>query len=400
MPQETNFQEFQAGLKNHIPALDGLRAIAIIWVMLHNGTLDKLISLQTIPEKAITLIMNTGWMGVQMFFVLSGFLITGILLDAKKNNHNNIYKQFYMRRVLRIFPIYYVFLILAFIAAVSLQNTPSWLNLAYDHKWWYIFYTINWIQAFEKVGFSHFWSLAVEEQFYIFWPVIIISLSAFRLYATCLLLITLSITFRLALTIYDLKFAESAAYVFTLSRLDALAIGSLLAITLRDESMFIKTRKSMFYIMIISIIYILLTLASTHSFDPVSTSWTVLNQTMAALLFVSLIYYSLDINSTLKYSRIHIRILSLNWMRSIGKYSYAMYIFHLPVAFLLHNHLSNDFLTIFSFAGDSKNIIVFTLDLLLLFILTYCLAWCSWRLIELPFLNLKRHFPMTKQPSL
>ncbi|MEJ2361078.1 MAG: acyltransferase family protein [Gammaproteobacteria bacterium] len=98
-------------LRSHMPQLDGVRGIAILWVILHNAALDNVGPSQSLLMSVIDMLGNMGWVGVQLFFVLSGFLITGILLDGR--GATNQFRHFYARRTLRIFPLYYGFLCLA-----------------------------------------------------------------------------------------------------------------------------------------------------------------------------------------------------------------------------------------------------------------------------------------------
>jgi len=392
--QNLDYQAVQVRLQSYMPALDGLRAFAIIWVMLHNGGLDSALDTHALTGKLLAPVLTMGWMGVQLFFVLSGFLITGILLDAKRNQVESLYKHFYMRRFLRIFPVYYVFLCLSFIAVIIFPHAPAWLQDTYAHKWWHVFYLNNWVQPFQEVGYGHLWSLAVEEQYYIFWPLVVIALSLSRLYYACLIMVGVTMLFRFAAIDYDPELAKSAAYVLTPARLDALAMGSMLAIMLRDPGAFQTTRKFINVVAASSVIYILIILATLREYLSVSTEWTVLNQTAAAMFFTGLLYYSLNLKKTDARQSIFTRVLITPWIRSIGKYSYAMYIFHAPVTNLLHGYLVTRMYVWFAFLGKGASMAVFCMDLVLLYAITFALAWCSWRVIERPFLNLKRYFPM------
>ena len=148
-----------------IPGLDGLRAIAFLLVFaLHTDYLQ------------------IGWIGVQFFFVLSGFLITGILLDMKKSlPPREYFFKFYGRRFLRIFPLYYFYLLLMSGVAlwlISISYRANYMQLFLDQVWYAVYYVYDFFFAtvfFEHSLFlDHFWSLSVEEQFYIFWPLLIL----------------------------------------------------------------------------------------------------------------------------------------------------------------------------------------------------------------------------------
>ena len=157
-----------------IPELDGLRAIAIILVFLHHSRAQ--LPVVNMTTFYLGWYFGQGWMGVDLFFVLSGFLITGILLETRETS--NYFTGFYARRVLRIFPLYYLVLT-AVIVGGSLLNVPkitATLPVPQD-RWLYFCYLMNWVGLwrghFGANSIGHFWSLAVEEQFYLVWPLIV-----------------------------------------------------------------------------------------------------------------------------------------------------------------------------------------------------------------------------------
>src|SRR5208337_5027606 len=156
---------------NKLHSLDGLRAIAIILVFFHH--LKGLIPVTSLPVYYLRWYVGLGWMGVDLFFVISGFLITGILMDTR--TAGNYFSGFYARRILRIFPVYYLLLI-SVIVAETLLNNPRVTNslpLPAD-RWLYFCYLMNWLKLWKgQYGenyLGHCWSLAVEEQFYLVWP--------------------------------------------------------------------------------------------------------------------------------------------------------------------------------------------------------------------------------------
>ena len=121
-------------------------------------------------------VLNYGWLGVEMFFVLSGFLITGILLNTKKTS--NYFKNFYMRRTLRIFPLYFGYLLLyqASFRHLNLPGEVEYEKIASELPWMWLYASNLLISIkgnFITASLNHFWSLAVEEQFYLFWPAVI-----------------------------------------------------------------------------------------------------------------------------------------------------------------------------------------------------------------------------------
>ncbi len=214
-----------------IPALDGLRGIAIILVLLHHFTYYR-------PTAGVDALIGNvvffGWTGVDLFFVLSGFLITGILLDTRDSER--YFTTFYARRILRIFPLYYLVLFLAFVVLPKFPAVHPVLVGQDDlpPQWPYWLYLTNvliadrgWVHGWVDVA----WSLAIEEHFYLVWP-LVIWLCPPRLVAVlCAVIILAEPAARV--------FARAAMveslpiYVLTWFRLDGLAMGALLALAQR-----------------------------------------------------------------------------------------------------------------------------------------------------------------------
>ena len=171
---------------DRIPELDGLRGIAILMVLLvHFGMFQP----QGHAEAAVFRFFEMGWAGVDLFFVLSGYLITTILLKAKTSAF--YYTHFYIRRFLRIFPLYYVFLT-GFLLVTLWQGAPVLEQV------WYWSYLANFrIGLGHRIdGLSHFWSLAIEEQFYLVWPLVIRHLRLRNIAVLCGLLCVVSFGLR------------------------------------------------------------------------------------------------------------------------------------------------------------------------------------------------------------
>jgi len=186
-----------------LPQLDGLRAFAFLAVFTHHA-----------------LGLPLGWIGVDLFFVLSGFLITGILVREK--GATRYFRTFYLRRFLRIFPPYYLFLTVALLVTGA-SFVPE--------SWWYLLYLSNIRDSFTypfASWLSPMWSLAVEEQFYLVWPLVVAGLSRQCLARFCLTLLVLAPAVRALLTLTFASFRP--VYHLLPARMDLLAAGGLLAL--------------------------------------------------------------------------------------------------------------------------------------------------------------------------
>jgi len=204
----------------HLPALDGIRGLAIIWVVFHNTLDDKFAPTGGLLH-LVALLARPGWIGVQLFFALSGFLITAGLLDTR--DADNYFSGFYAKRALRILPLYYAVLLLLLIIVPWATGSLGELGTAFEHQASLWLFVINWTHA-GAYGFAHFWSLAVEEQFYLFWPLVVYRLSPQRLLPVCLWIAFGALVVRCGMRL------EGASgwtiYTLTPCRMDALALGA------------------------------------------------------------------------------------------------------------------------------------------------------------------------------
>jgi len=216
----------------YVPALDGVRGLAIIMVMLAHFTSYGGLHPVVFLDRAYRSVVMLGGTGVDLFFVLSGFLITGILLDSR--HEAGYFRNFYMRRVLRIFPLYYATLAGCFLILPLFRGGDEELARLLSEQGWYWTYLANvrmaldgW-PAFNSIG--HFWSLAVEEQFYMVWPLAVFAVGGKRLRILCVMVILGSLLARVAF--WQAGFLPRIN-VMTVARMDALAAGAFLAVAAR-----------------------------------------------------------------------------------------------------------------------------------------------------------------------
>src|SRR5207245_9840400 len=221
----------QVRLTGHLPGLDGVRGLAILMVMAVHFVGDA--TARTAAERLVVKLASYGVLGVDLFFVLSGFLITGLLLDAKNSPH--YFRDFYARRTLRIFPLYYLVLATLFIVLPRIGALTPALEEARERQVWLWTYTVNFYIAAKSswalTYFSHFWSLAIEEHFYLLWPLVVFGFRREALERRCAFVIVGGAALALALAAAGVS--ELSISVLTPCRVDALCVGALLAVLSR-----------------------------------------------------------------------------------------------------------------------------------------------------------------------
>ncbi|MFL5774143.1 MAG: acyltransferase family protein [Flavisolibacter sp.] len=368
--------------QGYIKSLDGVRALAILIVMsFHSG------------------IIHFGWMGVQLFFVLSGYLITGILWKEKfrERSLRTKLKNFWARRSLRIFPLYFGFL-LAIALIFLFTGFPGYFPSSAPYLFTYTYNYTRLVPHWQgNPLFTHLWSLSIEEQFYLFYPLVIFFLrpSAIRIFlVVCILLSPLSrfLLFQHYQTIADPFSAADAVYWNTLSHLDAFFLGGLIPLMGLETA--IKKPANYLYIslsivIVAGIVNYFITGASSFFFtdlgydhDRVGNGAPVWRYSVLDLLFASLIL-CLTTQHANGFGRLR-NFFSNRYLARVGKVSYGMYIFHWAV-----------FVYIFARFNPSQNAKINLLLFIPYVIAVYLVAEVSYRLYESRFLLLKdRLFPM------
>lgn len=373
---------------HHFLALDGLRGAAIFSVLCFHFFVDDGYTASGVVKFLLPL-AKMGWMGVDVFFVLSGFLITGILIRARPAT--NYYRVFYIRRVLRIFPVYYLAVALIFCVAVPLGRHVEFFRLhpagsfgPYAPLWYWVNLS-NLHTAFYPLlipMLSPFWSLAIEEQFYLVWPAVVRNLRQQSLMALCLLgMISSAVLRNLPWVQRWNEIYPNLIYRFTPLHVDGLLFGAILAMMLPrygDRENLRKTFIVLFWATAAAMAF----LARTPY--PGSPAMTRVGYSVLVLFAGSLLWLSVASSG----STLARRIFSGRLIVQLGKYSYFIYVFHLPFFFYVRI-LGNHFVPEHGMAHPYRTRILMGC---ITFLLTYLAAAISSRIFEGPILNKKRHF--------
>ena len=347
-------------LPRYLPELDVLRGFAILAVMFHH--IGK-----NLPALHLVRIGGYGWTGVDLFFVISGFLITGILLEEKGKNH--YFRNFYARRVLRIWPLYYAVLIFAFVLLPLAMPSLRARIFADAYPWQSYFFFVQNLFSVKEIAFGPVgvtWSLAIEEQYYLVWPILVLLLSKRALSFAAIGAFTLSVVVRL---MQSFGLIHLFIYTNTLSRLDGIALGSLLAIVLpaAPEELVRKIAKLLLPLAVFAIVVTELAFGEK--------TWFLYSG--LALAFGAVLCLSIKSEPMRR----------MGFVRYTGKISYGLYLLHVPVFDTLRDPRIKSKLTLFH--SPLAN------DLMLLAMMVggvYLIASASWYLFESPILSLKSWF--------
>ena len=370
---------------SHVPSLDGVRGLAILLVLFVHFFYP--FGAHTRIDQWVLGVGRIGWSGVDLFFVLSGFLITGILLDTRGRSH--FLRSFYARRVLRIFPLYYAVLALYFLIfpLVPIDRFPAYVAETVGDQFWFWTYLTNFRLMYLGEWYANvvpnvFWSLSIEEHFYMVWPAVVLFCDRKPLLRITLALIIGSLLLRTGMTLAGLP--PIATTVFTLARLDTLAVGALLAILARGTGGLSRFRRPAWWLLGGTFVLLAFFHVVQGGLTPAGDLTRTLGFTLVALFYGSLILLVL----TAPQPTAATRFFSSRFMRMLGKYSYALYIFHGPVGTFLEDILRpQEFPTLLG--SSIPGLVVFVSASMAVSLLVSIL---SWNLLEKHFLKLKRYF--------
>jgi peptidoglycan/LPS O-acetylase OafA/YrhL len=335
-------------MKRKIPQLDAVRGLAILVVMFHNGgQLQRLFA--------------HGWMGVDLFFVLSGFLITGILVDTRQSE--GYFRNFYARRCLRIWPLYYSVLLFMFVVVPLLRPAEGNVIFQKSAPWWaYPIYLQNFQVAIptEAAGpLGTTWSLAIEEQFYLVWALVVRYCSYTQVRRIAIAVICLSPALRFYLSLHQM-----ILYSNVFCRLDGLMAGAFLALVIRSEGFVPSRYLKGVWILLFVTAPLALVLASLHVESIVYSA-----SAIASALFVYVVLFS-------RQGTFH-AVMTNRFLTYTGTISYGLYLLHkIPLDLVKVTRLAQ------------KPLLALPIAILV----SYGLAALSWNLLEQPFLRLKHFF--------
>lgn len=380
--------ELTENRNKHIIVLDGIRGLAIILVLFAHFVTESFY-LKHYPSigPIITKLSLMGLTGVSLFFVLSGFLITGILLNAKCKE--NYFLNFYARRTLRIFPLYYLTLIFVFsILPLLITFSAQSLDLKNNQIWlWTYLSNFPWSGSVqggsEQFALGHFWSLSVEEHFYLLWPLIIYLADINKLKSICKFIIIFSLVAGISSTHFRNEFVFFKLLSWTtITFSGALALGAILAIHKKEHGSLIGLSKiSRNSLWIFGILFLIVGLiprrfnADLRGIMAHEISW---------FFYAGLIIYILNLTST---SFIY-KIFTNRILLIFGKISYGIYIFHGLLMPFFEKYINVE--TIAMNTG-SPLLAIFSYYIITIGSV-FIISWISWNLFESQFLKLKSYF--------
>ncbi len=371
-----------------IPALDGIRGVAVALVLLYHFFIFRRIYPTHDPlwlspiARLFDLGSSMGWVGVQLFFVLSGFLITGILDDAR--GRTGYFRVFYSRRALRILPLYYAVLIVYLVVFPRLA-LPAWANTQYVtvHQGWYWLFATNSLFA-SAAGWprltAHFWTLAIEEQFYLVWPMLVWWLSRRNTMRLCQFILCGGFALRFILLKDGVT--PQTLYLLTPTELDGLVVGAFLALALRENDYTTWVLKYGRLVTGAAAVVIGAVFLMDHGLsfrDPVVS---LLGFTGLAVLFGAITWAAAR-DLSVAHSRFGF---SNPMLTFLGRYSYAIYLLHLPIILFWRPAQRAEAWLVTDGMAPFAAHLCYILGVSLTIVAA---ALVSWRMLERPMLRLR-----------
>jgi peptidoglycan/LPS O-acetylase OafA/YrhL len=366
-------------LGTRVPGLDALRGFAIALVLAYHVA-----GVTFVPNKSygpLSTVFDSLWIGVDIFFVLSGFLITTGLIASR--SRQKYYQDFYVKRSFRLLPLYY-FAFFAFTAIPMVRRThPSFALILC-----YVFYVQNWAMAAGHwiKGTAHFWSLAIEEQFYIFWPAICRKLSNLLLLRLSLGLFASSLILRLYLR-YFMGTKAWPLYTMTFTHLDGIALGSAVAVALSDSrfrKFALRAARLTFPLSIATLVILILTLPHNDENLDVYTWLPTITSICAACAVIHILARGIVFKGVVGKT-----------FERLGIYSYSIYLFHpffIPFLYTKAGKFAFDtpaFLrSLTPFSAALATAFIF----LAFFVGAFIFGHLVYRLVEVPIASARRRF--------
>ncbi len=344
---------------NYKPQLDSLRAIAALAVMAEHFPEGDFVSWNVFQLGYL------GLLGVLLFFVLSGYLITGILLSYRSSGVGQAFKRFYIRRTLRIFPIYHLTLVILFL--IGLPSVTGYIL-------WHAFYVSNLLFVLKPeiaAPIAHLWTLSVEEQFYLIWPFFILLLPYRHLFRVILWAVVFGLGWK-ALMIETLG-DHLAGGLWVFSCLDSLALGAFLAYVEQDEKLRPKRPRILSGLLLAG--SVMVAIQAILFISDTGKGFTL----VVAYFGPSLVFTWLVGRAASGFTKWPGAVLNWRPLRYLGKISYGVYLYHYFMPQVLQ-------VLVQSLGFHQPGNLTATL---VAFLLTLSAATVSWHLVERPISRLK-----------
>lgn len=347
--------------KQYFPGLDGMRAIAVIAIIIFH------LNPKWLPG---------GFLGVDTFFIISGYLITTLLIKEYEADQSINLAHFWYKRIKRLLPpvLFMMFIVIQYIiffdrALLFQVKKDMYAALLYVSNWWYIFDGLDYFQSLEPRPLKHLWSLAIEEQFYLFFPFVLLML--FKIFKKksnifVVFLIVSLISMAIMWMLYDPSKSISRIYFGTDTRLQTLLLGAMLALIWPAYKLKKNPPKIIVWVIeIIGLVGAIFLVRSFFQFTEHSAS------VFQGGLYILGIFTLLFIMSSVHPDTLMSKFLSLPVLTWIGRYSYSLYLWHYPIIVLMQSH----------FIQGQIPWYVHVISI----ILTVIMAVLSYQLIEQPF---------------